>query len=709
MLVRAYRFTDKIGIVFLKLGVAVVDTTLDGLSIIWRWVAALLMLVVRLLGFIVRPVLLLLGLIVGGLLGAVGVNVRRGARAGANTMARRAARAQMQAGVAEDPLRAQNRILSAVAVVLLAVLVGVVLWATSPTRGGTPGSSPLDTAALFASPLAPTAILQSTPVPTTTPLPQILEARGTMAYVVRELGQTDIWAVPVGSRSPIRLVASPEDDRDPAWSPDGRKLAYASRQDGNWELYIYDTSTGSTTRMTYDLSFQGGPTWSSDGEWLAYESYQGSNLDVYVMRIDGTQQPIRLPANSDAPDYAPAWSPDGRHIAFVSLRDGNQDIYDFSLDDQTLVNLTRTPDRQEDFPAWSPDGRWLAFSALDQGQEKVFVISTDNPDAGAQVINVGRTPAWSPDGASIVAAVDSLDGSQLIVNPFSGAGVGTAIIPVPLGATRLAWTGVPLPQALVNAGGQPPARRDSLYVEQEDRRLTDPPYPLNAIAGVTVENAVLSDRVNDSFNALRDAVNAQAGWDFLGKLDDAFWSINRPPQPGEERRNWLMTGRAISITRNAIVGFPPPLEVLREDIGVETYWRVMVRVSDDAQSGQLGEPLRHLPWDFASRTAGDVEAYDQGGRYRDEVPQGYYVDFTQLAADYGWQRVPAGRDWRANSNTINYWSFQKRDGLGWYEAMREIYTEDQLGSFVPTVTPSIRPTAPALEIVPSVIPGGSDG
>ena len=352
----------------------------------------------------------------------------------------------------------------------------------------------------------------------------------------------------------------------------------------------------------------------------------------------------------------------------------------------------------------------MAYSALDQGQEKVFVISTDNPDNGAQVINVGRTPAWSPDGTSIVAAVDSTDGSQLIVNPFSGAGVGTAIIPVPLGSTRITWTGSPLPQALVNSGGLPPARTEPLFVEQADKVNTDPPYRLNSIAGVTVEQAVLSDRVNDSFNALRDRSNQKLGWDFLGKLDDAFWSINRPPQPGEERRNWLMTGRSFALTRNAIVGFPPPLEVLREDIGVDTYWRVFVRVSDDAQSGQLGEPLRHLPWDLASRTAGDVQAYDQGGKLRDAVPDGYYVDFTQIAADYGWQRVPAGSDWRANSNTINYWSFQKRDGLSWFEAMREIYTEGQLGNFAPTVAPSsIRPTAPPLQIIPSVVAGGSDG
>ncbi len=704
MLVRAYRLTDKLGVVILKSSIALVDTTLDGLSIIWRRIAAVLLIIGGILGLLLRPLVFLFSLIWGLLTRTGGRTVR----AGSNTMARRAARAQMEVGVAEDPLRAQNRVLSGLTVILLAVLVGVVLWATNPARSGTTTDNiPQFDSSVFASPLAPTAaaiLPQNTPVPTATPLPPILEARGSLAYVVRESGQTDIWAVPVGSRTPIRLTNDPADDRDPAWSPDGRKLAYASRKDGNWEIYIYDTVTGDTTRMTYDLSFQGAPTWSNDGNWLAYESYQGNNLDIYVMKIDGSEQPIRLPGNSDQPDYSPAWSPDGRRIAFVSLRDGNQDIYVFSLDDQSVVNLTHSPDRQEDHPKWSPDGRWIAYSALDQGQEKTFVISTDNPDAGAQVINLGRDPAWSPDGTSIIAAVDSTDSTQFIVNPFSGAGVGTAIIPAPLGATSPSWTGAPLPQALVNSGGLPPAITDPLYVEQVDARNTDPPYRLNTIPGVQVDQPVLSDRVNDSFNALRQTVNNQVGWDFLGKLDDAFWSTTRPPQPGEERRNWLMTGRAFSITRNAIVGFPPPIEVVREDIGVDTLWRVYVRVSEDAQSGQLGEPLRHLPWDFASRTSGDVQAYDQGGKLREQVPAGYYVDFTQIAADYGWSRVPAGDDWRANSNAINYWSFRKPDGLTWFEAMREIYTEAQLGDFVPTVTPSVRATAPVLQIVPSVVP-----
>ncbi|MBI5669352.1 MAG: PD40 domain-containing protein [Chloroflexi bacterium] len=722
MLVRAYRLTDKVGVVVLKSSVALVNVTLDGVTIATRstrravftvfgglfmlvlGVGRLVFALLRRVAGIFWPVFrFLFGTIGGGALAMLGLGRRTAQSAGSSvsgTMARRAARAELEATLTEDPLRAQNRVLSGMMVVLLAVLLFVVWWATNPGNRApvTPPSGVAllnfeDTTPGTPVPTAPN--LPATAVPTATPLPAVLEVRGSLAYTVRERGQSDIWVVNVGSRAPLRLTNSPQDERDPAWSPDGRRLAYASNQDGNWEIYLYEPATGTTTRLTYELSFQGAPSWSPDGLWLAYESYQGNNLDIYVVPIDGSQPALRVTSNP-APDFSPAWSPDGRRIAYISLRDGNADMYVFSLDnpdDEAAVNLTASPTRQEDRPVWSPDGKLLAFSALDEGAYKVFVKPADEPQTEAQVLERGRTPAWAPNGASLVFAVDSFDSTQLIVSPFTESGISTLVLQVPLGSSRPTWTSAPLPAALVNSGGLPVGVAQPLFVEQQNPPDADGLYKLDTLLGVTAPSAYLNERVNDSFNALRERALEAAGWDFLGELEDAFWALDRLPQPGEERRNWYMTGRQFGVNRNLVVGFPARMEIVREDLDINTYWRVYVRVTDEAQSGQLGEPLRQIPWDLASRNLGDVEAYDQGGRLKPEVPTGYYIDFTQLAADYGWQRVPAGTDWRANVNSINYWLFRKTDGLTWYPAMRELYTDGQLGGFAPTPTT----TAPQAE------------
>src|SRR5690606_28992493 len=280
-----------------------------------------------------RLVLNAIGSVVMMLVSVAQGGARAAGGSAGTAMARRAARAELESELAEDPLAARNRLLSGTVVVLVGVLLALVLWATNPARTPITGQGVAGGTNLFAAtPLPATSVpLLATAVPTVTPLPSILEARGSLAYTVRENGQSDIWAINIGDRTPIRLTNSPQDERDAVWSPDGRKLAYASRQDGNWEIYIYDVQSAATARMTFDLSFQGAPQWSPDGQWIVYESYQGNNLDIYIMRVDGSQ--VERLTDHPGPDYSPAWSPDGRSIAFVSWRDGNQDIFVFSLDD----------------------------------------------------------------------------------------------------------------------------------------------------------------------------------------------------------------------------------------------------------------------------------------------------------------------------------------------------------------------------------------
>ena len=60
------------------------------------------------------------------------------------------------------------------------------------------------------------------------------------------------------------------------------------------------------------------------------------------------------------------------------------------------------------------------------------------------------------------------------------------------------------------------------------------------------------------------------------------------------------------------------------------------------------------------------------------MPTGYYVSLTELAQDYGWEPVPADRNWRTFYPGVRFWQFEKRDGLTWEQAMLEIYEAEEL-------------------------------
>src|SRR5690606_31098423 len=100
------------------------------------------------------------------------------------------------------------------------------------------------------------------PAPSPTPLQGNLPSNitGALVFTVRQNGQEDIWALPVGSAQPIRLTDSLEDDRNPAWSPDGTKVAFTSRRDGTWDLYVLDLTTGQLARLTDSSDYEGYPT-----------------------------------------------------------------------------------------------------------------------------------------------------------------------------------------------------------------------------------------------------------------------------------------------------------------------------------------------------------------------------------------------------------------------------------------------------------------
>ncbi|MBI3761023.1 MAG: PD40 domain-containing protein [Chloroflexi bacterium] len=568
--------------------------------------------------------------------------------------------------------------------------VAIVITATPPPPGVTVAAE--STLQIF--------IQTATPGPSPTAPPDPFSTGGTIAFSLRADGHSNLWAARLDGRGPVRLSAGQWDDRDPAFSPDGTHLAFASHRDGQWDLYALDMSTGQVTRLTATRDYEANPSWSPDGLWVAYEAYVNNNFDIYILNVTGGQKPIRITYNPTA-DFAPSWSPDGRHIAWVSVRDGSLDIFTISLDDiseDKAIDLTHSRDVQEDDPTYSPDGKLIAFHGASSGLDLIYTIPADDPAAAPTLRAQGRKPTWGPAGGSIIAVTGAAveQPSQqahgfIAATNLGNPGVAPAAIPMPGPIDSPTWTSVALPTTLQGTiAAASLAVNAPLWKEVvTPTAASGPPYSLVALSDVEAPMPRLSDRVDESFAGLRQRMIAETGWDFLASLDNASVDLKSPVEPGLDPNDWHKAGRAFDIVQAPVLAGWVIIE--REDAGQQTFWRTFVRVRQ--QDGSQGEPLRRLPWDFQPRFAGDPVAYDAGGRYKTDIPPGYFVDFTQLAADFGWQRVPATDNWRSFYPGVLYWEFINTGGLDWYAAMREVFPLNLLSTPTPFLSPTPTQTA----------------
>ncbi|MCP4420200.1 MAG: hypothetical protein GY805_26645 [Chloroflexi bacterium] len=533
-------------------------------------------------------------------------------------------------------------------------------------------------------PAVPTAIPTISVKLTPWTIPNPLDGGGAVIFTQRLEGNSDIYILPVGQSDPIRMTTHPAEDRDPAWGPDGSEIAFASRRDGNWELYVYNIPNRALRQVTHDLAYDAAPTWSPDGQWLAYESYRDGNLDIYLIKADGSEGPFRLTEDA-ASDYAPTWAPGGRHIAFTSWRDGSRDIFMRSLDEEIsgdVQNMTRSLDFQEDEAAFSPNGRSLVYAETSAGFPVMYALPlSDNYEASGAAVSIGqqgRAPAWSPDRRSVLFVYDQAGRSFLL----SGSVEAWSVVPQMFVSNgRIddpSWTAVQLTpdlsSRLQNIDRLPAS--EPLFVEALADSESGQPASLLFPVAVNAPSPYLSDGVDQSFQALRQRLTAEAGWDFLGQLDGMFEAVDVRPLPGQSVQSWNKAGRAFDFYFREALGFEPQVELVKLELNGEIYWQVFVKTA--VQDGTLGEPLRTLTWDFQARSGDDPSYYEQGGKWRDAVPDGYYVDFTALAADYGWQWTSSNPNWRTYFPDIRFWHYEKQGSLTWEAAMQQLYTDAEL-------------------------------
>ena len=258
-----------------------------------------------------------------------------------------------------------------------------------------------------------------------TPLMVCVDAQAQIVFMSQRDGNPEIYVMTTDGGNLRRLTNNSDKDFSPSWSPDGKRIAFISDRDGHvharhgwstYEIYLMNADGSNPQNLTNNPSSDRDPSWSPDGKRIVFSSARDNdnpqNSEIYVMAADGSD-PQRLTENIDD-DRDPSWSPDGERIVFSASREGHvenkfgitAEIYIMDADGGNEKRLTDNRNNDWD-PVWSPDGKRIAFASDRKGDLEDFNIYVMDADGGnQQKLTNHRTwdgsPSWSPDSQRIV-------------------------------------------------------------------------------------------------------------------------------------------------------------------------------------------------------------------------------------------------------------------------------------------------------------------
>ena len=109
---------------------------------------------------------------------------------------------------------------------------------------------------------------------------------------------------------------------------------------------------------------------------------------------------VNLTNTPDVNENHPVVSFDGKKIAFNGIDSNGSDIWMMDFDGCQRTKLTNNSDIEDDYPTWSPDGRKIAFVRNEGSGSKIWVMDAIN-GANQKMISIDdgfhdTQPAWSP-------------------------------------------------------------------------------------------------------------------------------------------------------------------------------------------------------------------------------------------------------------------------------------------------------------------------
>jgi dipeptidyl aminopeptidase/acylaminoacyl peptidase len=174
-----------------------------------------------------------------------------------------------------------------------------------------------------------------------------------------------LWSVDVRSGKARQLLDHKVwDERDAAWSPDGKWIAFLSNRSPDpdmtpdiIDLFVMPSEGGEPRKIETPVGEKQGPSFSPDGKWIAYYGSEGEGLgfknnDLWIVAVDGSAPARNLTEADDVHISAwtindigqpetmpPTWSEDGQTIYFPISQHGSSLLKSIRVDGSNLQTV----------------------------------------------------------------------------------------------------------------------------------------------------------------------------------------------------------------------------------------------------------------------------------------------------------------------------------------------------------------------------------
>ena len=237
---------------------------------------------------------------------------------------------------------------------------------------------------------------------------QVAPQKIVFARVFPSPGQIGLFIAAADGSGEHPLLASPDLDYDPAWSPDGQSIVFTSDRGGSADLYRVKPDGSGLERLTEDPAYDDQAAFSPDGKQLVFVTTRaGGTADLWTMDL-ATRRAKALTSGAGG-DFRPSWSPDGKWIAFASDRESSLpfshgrwehlhvvDLYIVHPDGAGLKRITEHGDFCGS-PKWSADSRRVIAYCMTAEQTLANRRSFPEPGNDTRLVTIDvETSTASP-------------------------------------------------------------------------------------------------------------------------------------------------------------------------------------------------------------------------------------------------------------------------------------------------------------------------